>query len=152
MKSINNLIHSGIILTSVFLCLLLITSCTKPVTTDEVTAHELEWKKAAIHDYTYSLHVICFCPVSIYGPHTIKVVADTIVSVNGLPYQPGINGKLPTIPELFSFIRESDAKKPYQRKIQFNDVYGFPESIYYDFSQQIADEEQGYSVANFTKN
>ncbi|MBU3744307.1 MAG: hypothetical protein FGM61_07135 [Sediminibacterium sp.] len=134
------------------LCLLAVASCTKPATTDEVTAHELEWKKAAIHQYTFVLRVNCFCPVAVVGPHTIKVVADTIASVNGAPYQPGSNGKLPTLPELFSFIRESDAKKPYQRKVQFNDVYGFPESIFYDFSQQIADEEIGYVVTDFTKN
>jgi len=133
-------------------CLLAFTCCTKPATTDEVTAHELEWKKSATHQYTYTLRVNCFCPVSVVGPHIIKVVADTIVSVNGLPYQPTITGKLPTLPELFSFIRESDAKKPYQRKVQFNDVYGFPESVYYDFSQQIADEEIGYVVTDFTKN
>lgn len=136
----------------ILLSILTSSSCTKPATTDEITARELEWKKAAIHQYTYSLRVNCFCPVSIVGPHIIKVVADTIVSVNGLPYQPAITGKLPTLPELFSFIRESDAKKPYQRKVQFNNAYGFPESIYYDFSQQIADEEIGYVVTDFTKN
>ena len=133
-------------------CLLAFACCNKPANTDEVTSHELQWKKAAIHQYTYTLRVNCFCPVSVVGPHVIKVVADTIVSVNGSLYQPAITGKLPTLPELFSFIRESDTKKPYQRKVQFNGFYGFPESVYYDFSEQIADEEIGYVVSNFTKN
>lgn len=134
------------------MCLLAFTSCTKPATTDEVTANELQWKKEDIHQYTYTLRVNCYCPVFVVGPHIIKVVADTIVSVNGSQYQPTASGKIPTLSELFSFIRESDAKKPYQRKVQFNNAYGFPESIYYDFSQQIADEEIGYVITDFTKN
>lgn len=152
MKSINKFNNIRILQMVLPLCVLVLTSCTKPATTDEVTSREMLWKNAAIHQYTYTLRVNCFCPVSVVGPHIIKVVADTIVSVNGLPYQPTVTGKLSTLAELFSFIRESDAKKPYQRKVQFNDVYGFPESVFYDFNQQIADEEIGYVVTDFTKN
>lgn len=128
------------------------TFCSKPTTTDEVTSHELLWKKSGIHQYTYTLRINCFCPISVVGPHTITIVADTIVSVNGQPYQPGVTGKLPTLPELFSFIKKSDAKKPYERRVQFNEVFGYPESVYYNFIQDIADDEIGYIVTGFSKN
>jgi len=132
--------------------LLLMASCSKTESADELTINEATWKKANIQAYEFTLRVTCFCPAETVGPHKIRVQADTIVSVNGLPYLRGVSRKLPTLSELFSFIRESDARKPYKKTITYHPTFGFPEYLFYDFSEQIADEEIAYTVTEFKKN
>lgn len=132
--------------------ILLFASCSKAESADELTLNETKWKKAAIRNYEFTLRVNCFCPPDIVGPHKIRVQADTIFSVNGIPYQRGVSRKLPTLTELFTFIRESDAKNPYKKSITYQATFGFPEYIFYDFSEQIADEEIVYIVSEFKKN
>ena len=127
-------------------------SCSKTEHADELTINEAAWKKANIQAYEFTLRVACFCPAETVGPHKIRVQADTIVSVNGLPYLRGVSRKLPTLSELFSFIRESDARKPYKKTITYHPTFGFPEYLFYDFSEQIADEEIAYTVTEFKKN
>ena len=132
--------------------LLLLAACSKAESADELTINEVSWKKANIQSYEFTLRVTCFCTPETVGPHKIRVQADTIVSVNGLPYLPGVSRKLPTLSELFTFIRESDARNPYKKIITYQPTFGFPEYLFYDFSEQIADEEIAYTVTDFKKN
>ena len=132
--------------------LLLLCSCSKAESADELTVNEATWKKANIQAYEFTLRIGCFCPPETVGPHKIRVQADTIFSVNGIPYQRGVSNKLPTLAELFTFIRESDARNPYKKSVTYQTTFGFPDYIFYDFSEQIADEEILYVVTDFKKN
>jgi hypothetical protein len=132
--------------------LLLFTSCNKAESSDELTLNETKWKKASIREYEFTLRISCFCTPETVGPHKIRVQADTIFSVNGIPYQRGVSKKLPTLSELFTFIRESDTRNPYKKSVTYQTTFGFPEYIFYDFSEQIADEEILYVVTDFKKN
>jgi hypothetical protein len=132
--------------------LLLFCSCSKAESADELTVNEATWKKANIQAYEFTLRINCFCTPETVGPHKIRVQADTIFSVNGIPYLRGVSRKLPTLSELFTFIRESDARKPYKKSVTYQTTFGFPEYIFYDFSDQIADEEIAYTVTDFKKN
>jgi hypothetical protein len=132
--------------------LLLFTSCNKAESSDELTLNETKWKKGSIREYEFTLRISCFCPPETVGPHKIRVQADTIFSVNGIPYQRGVSKKLPTLSELFTFIRESDTRNPYKKSVTYQTTFGFPEYIFYDFSEQIADEEILYVVSDFKKN
>ena len=131
--------------------LLLCASCHKAESADELTLNESTWKQASIREYEFTLRISCFCPPETVGPHKIRVQADTIFSVNGIPYQRGVSKKLPTLSELFAFIRESDARNPHKKSVTYQTTFGFPDYIFYDFSEQIADEEILYTVTDFKK-
>ena len=157
MKSINqhifcwNPAKAGCLL--LLLALTAITACKQPVASDEKSLRERQWKKAGIHNYEYTLRINCFCGPETTGPHLIRIQADTIVSVNGAPYIAANSYvRLLKIPDLFRFIRESDARNPFRRSVKYDSVLGYPTSLYYDFDERIADEEVGYIISDFKKN
>lgn len=128
-------------------------SCKPQIAGVEQISPEEKWKKAAIHSYEYLLRINCFCTSETIGPHRIQVNADTIFSVNGTPYDRSKSHvRLLTVPELFRFIKESDARNPFRKSVLYDSTYGFSTSLYYDFDERIADEEIGYIVTEFRKN
>jgi hypothetical protein len=136
---------------TIFLTLLLF-SCTKSGDNEDLSANLSKWNKQNISNYEFTLTVGCFCTEAVAGPHVIKVVDDTIASVNGLPYDSSTMGLLMTIDELFAYVRRGINKDPYQKSITYNSLYGYPESVYFDFDKNMADEEIGYYISGFKKN
>jgi len=49
-------------------------------------------------------------------------------------------------------IKTNVDKNPYQKTLNFNSTYGYPTNVFFDFSQQMADDEIGYEVTNFKVN
>jgi hypothetical protein len=136
----------------IFLAVFLMFSCTKSGENEDLSRNQAIWNKMNLSSYEFTLSVSCFCTEAVAGPHLIKVVDDTIASVNGKPYDPSTMGLLITINELFTYIEKSIERKPYQKSITYNSLYGYPESIYFDFEKTIADEEIGYQITGFLKN
>ena len=134
-------------------CLFLVFSCKLPAANLEKMSPEQRWEKANIHAYEYLLRINCFCSPETIGPHRIQVKADTIFSVNGIPYDRAKSYViLKTMPEFFRFIKDSDARNPFRKSVLYDSIYGFPTSLYYDFDERIADEEVGYIITEFRKN
>ena len=107
------------------------------------------WKKKSISNYEMTIKISCYCLQGRVGPHHIVVENDKIKTVNNLPYDSTKTGPILTINELFDFIIISLAKNPYQHSLDFNSIFHYPKNIYFDFSQQIADEEVGYEITYF---
>jgi hypothetical protein len=107
------------------------------------------WKKKGISNYEMTMKISCYCIQGRVGPHQIVVENDKIKTVNNLPYDSTKTGPILTINELFDFIIISLAKKPYQHFLDYNAIFNYPKNIYFDFSQQIADEEIGYEITYF---
>jgi hypothetical protein len=137
---------------TIFLVVLLLFSCTKSGDNEDLSRNRAIWNKMNINNYEFTLRMNCYCPVEIAGPHVIKVVADTIESVNNLAYDPSTMGYLMTIDELFTFIETGVARNPYKKSLDFNSTYGYPQSVFFDFSKAIVDEEIGYQVSDFKVN
>ena len=131
---------------------LLLCSCTKAVEEDKLLLNQKKWIGNNIASYEFTLKVNCFCLPARVGPHIIKVADDKIVSVNNSPYDITKTGELMTINQLFEFIKTSIAKNPFSNTIEYNPSYGYPQNVYFDFNQQIADEEIGYQITNFKPN
>jgi len=133
-------------------CLLILFSCTKSNENDDVSVYKSKWDRQKISNYEFTLRVNCFCPQEVTGPHVIKVVADTIASVNDLVYDPSTMDYLMTIDELFVYVGTSLDRNPYQKSIVYNAIYGYPESVFFDFEKNMVDEEIGFQITDFVKN
>jgi len=107
------------------------------------------WKKKSISNYEMTMKISCYCIQGRVGPHNIIVENDKIKTVNNLSYDSTKTGPILTINELFDFIIISLAKNPYQHSLDYNANFHYPKNIYFDFSQQIADEEIGYEITYF---
>ena len=107
------------------------------------------WKKKGISNYEMTMKISCYCIQGRVGPHHIVVENDKIKTVNNLPYDSTKTGPILTINELFDFSIISLAKNPYQHSLDYNAIFHYPKYIYFDFSQQIADEEVGYEITDF---
>ena len=107
------------------------------------------WKKKGVSNYEMTMKISCYCIQGRVGPHHIIVENDKIKTVNNLPYDSTKTGPILTINELFDFIIISLAKNPYQHFLDYNAIFHYPKYIYFDFSQQIADDEVGYEIIDF---
>ncbi len=120
---------------------------------DDATANLNLWNEKKIENYSFSFKRICFCPVEYVGPHQVVVQNGKVVTVNGLPYNSSERyGVIPTIPELLITIKSHIDKKPIRQTLNFNPTYGYPTSVFFDFSEMMADDEIGYEVTNFKIN
>ena len=54
-----------------------------------------------------------------------------------------------TIDELFVFIDENIKEEPFEKVLEFNETYGFPEYIYFNREEMLVDEEMGYTISSF---
>lgn len=127
-------------------------SCKKSESVDEFSMNKSLWKGKNISNYTFTMRLVCFCPPSRVGPHTVKVVKGKIVSVNGLPYDETKTGKLYPITEYFDFISTNLNQKPFRSDITYNPKYGYPEIVYFDFNAAMADDEIRYAIIDFSVN
>ena len=107
------------------------------------------WKEKRISNYEMTMKISCYCLQGRVGPHQIVIENDTIKTVNNLPYDSTKTGPILTINELFDFIIISLAKNSHQHSLDFNAIFHYPQKIYFDFSDQIADEEVGYEITDF---
>ena len=124
-------------------------SCTNKTELDEVDDYFKKWNKLGITNYEFTLRVNCFCTQETVGPHKIVVKNNSIVSVNGIPYDPNTHYSVKTIEQLFTYIQKTLAEKPVQKTLSFDAQYFFPNNVYFDMSEMIADEEIGYIVTDF---
>ena len=110
-----------------------------------------KWKTKNITSYTINLSVNCFCLP--YQPIVIKVDDDIIAEINGdsvTQFQlENDYWYANTVDDLFLFIEQSLAQEPYQKILLFNSSYGYPEEIFFDFEEMVADEEIGYIITSF---
>ena len=120
---------------------------------DDATTNLNLWNKKKIVNYSFSFKRVCYCPLEYVGPHQIIVQNGKITSVNGAPYNAAERyGVMYTIPELLQVIKANIDRKPVKSILNFNQTYGYPTTIFFDFSEMIADEEIGYEITNFKIN
>jgi hypothetical protein len=136
-----------------FLFCLSLWGCETVQPLDDATTNLNLWNEKKIENYSFSFKRVCFCPLEYVGPHQIVVKNGKISTVNGAPYNKAERyGVMYTIPELLQVIKENIDKKPVKQTLNFNPTYGYPTSVFFDFSEMIADEEIGYEITNFKVN
>lgn len=141
----------------VLLTLLAVTSCTNSVPR-ELTDNEKLWKDQELDNYDFTLERQCFCPEDWRGPVNIEVRNGNAVSVtyqsDGSVVTEGKFDDVDTIDKLFILLNNAYAGKgDFEQKadsvdVTYDEQMGYPVTLYIDVSQQMADEEQGYTVTN----
>tara|TARA_B110000858_G_scaffold49163_2_gene56725 strand:- start:2525 stop:2968 length:444 start_codon:yes stop_codon:yes gene_type:complete len=134
---------------------LLLFSCSKRaevIPINEVYKQEQKWKKQGITDYSFILQISCFCNVDYTLPKSIVVKNNQIKSVNSIAYGDLEHENYMTFDAFFDYIKDRQIENPVIERLKFDSLYGFPNYIYYDINEMIADEEIGYTITNFIIN
>ncbi len=150
-KVVLGMLKLGLVAVSIFV----LHSCTKTITKPfqtikgDPTTQLALWKEKNVSNYEMTMKISCNCLQGRVGPHHIVIENDKIKTVNDLPYDSTKIGSIKTINELFDFIQVGLAENPYQHSLDYNAQYNYPQKIFFDFSEQIADEEIGYEITEF---
>ena len=120
-------------------------SCSKE---DQLSEKDL-WYSLNIENYEMIQQISCFCfPYEFNLPKSIKVENDEIVLIDGKDPKETVGYEsFYSINSLFYFIESKLKENPEIYEINYNKEYGYPESIYFDMSKMIADEEIGYYIS-----
>ena len=127
--------------------LIFFVSCSKE---DQLSEKDL-WYSLNIENYEMIQQISCFCfPYEFNLPKSIKVENDEIVLIDGKDPKETVGYEsFYSINSLFYFIESKLKENPEIYEINYNKEYGYPESIYFDMSKMIADEEIGYYISDF---
>ncbi len=159
-KRIWKLANLSFALTLILLILTAGVSCASSVP-QELTASEELWKNQGLKDYDFTLERQAFAPEDWRGPVNIQVRNGSAVSVRyastGAAVTEGKFDNADTIDKLFTMLKDAYAgkgefehwgQKADRVDVDYDSQKGYPVNFYIDVSQQIADEEQGYTVSN----
>ena len=125
--------------------LIFFVSCSKE---DQLSEKDF-WYSLNIENYEMIQQISCFCfPYEFNLPKSIKVENDEIVLIDGKDPKETVGYEsFHSINSLFYFIESKLKENPEIYEINYNKEYGYPESIYFDMSKMIADEEIGYYIS-----
>jgi hypothetical protein len=113
-----------------------------------------QWELAAIDDYEFVVENRCFCML---GGRPVRVVVrdGSIVSLTvlstGEPVEEQFAGAYRTIDGLFDVVRDARERDAYAMQVRYDDVYGYPDDVFIDYSDRMADEEFGWRITSFTR-
>jgi hypothetical protein len=135
------------------LCLATLSACGSGAEGVRLADARNTWTEAGINSYRYTLTIGCFCPPGLRGPVEIEVIDGRTIDVRFSAGAADVNreyfDRYDTIEDLFAVIEEALAQSPDSAGIGYDNRYGFPHSISFDFEQEVADDEISYTVENF---
>ena len=123
----------------------------------DFSRNQKKWQDANINHYRMELSIGCFCAFRNEMPLTVEVRDGQIVSMTTSDgtqvLDTDINYEFfaprATIDLLLAEIDKAVKDGAESVTVTYDETYGFPKEIAIDFSQQMADEEMYYSIANF---
>ena len=139
-----------------FLIFFLIVGCNKDLieNSHDFNTNLKKWENHQISSYTMTLSITCYCID--FNPIKIQVDNDVIKKIDGVQIDSQHLSNdywfAKTIDKLFVFIKDKVSQEPFEKLLEFNQVYGYPEKLYFDMDEMIADEEIGYIVSSFKIN
>ena len=108
------------------------------------------WQNSNLSTYTYTYKRVCFCP-----PEEDILVTVTNGQVSAASYSPsGIAlplervNQFMSVEELFQVIQKAITDQVAKLDVTYNSASGYPESIYIDIDERMADEERTHLVSN----
>ena len=103
--------------------------------------------------YSYIVVISCFCATDYVGPNSILLVDGVVTEYNGKEVSiDDSNYDLIQSLGLDELIQQAERfidQDPIRENIEYHPEFGFIDQCYFDVSEQIADEEWGYTVSDF---
>ena len=115
----------------------------------DLNANQLKFND--LQDYTYTISRNCFCPEEFRGPFVVTVRDGKFSSATYEGTTQPVDHSIPTIAELFDLINDACTTPTAGLSVVYNDEMGYPESLYIDQNECIADEETSYMVSGLEK-
>ena len=130
---------------------LLLFSCEDSVKDSSDSSLELnmkKWQSQNFSSYRMNLDVSCFC---IPAPNIeIRVNNEKISLINGENFtDDDLQNKFwhaRTVEDLFGFIEDNLSRDPHEKKLKYNEIFGYPEKVYFDIDEMTADDEIEFLV------
>jgi hypothetical protein len=118
---------------------------------DDYTANLRKWQAARPLGYEYLYRRDCFCPVETTGPFIVSAASDSVLRVQRITPDTDtveVKDNLQTysIGNIFIDLRTNLDRHADHDYVRYDADYGFPDSVFFDFEKQAADEEYGFVV------
>lgn len=118
---------------------------------DELEEARRRWERSEPDAYFYTVARLCFC--GDVGPIHVTVVNGAVVSrvyaANGQPVPADRFTGMDTVEELFEVLEDALDRDPADFEAGYDSRLGYPVSAFIDFSANVIDEEDGFTVTNF---
>jgi len=136
------------------LVLVSLVSCSSSTgVTRELTVAMRRWTASAPASYEITVSRGCFCGPDATRAVVVRVRAGQVESRRyadtGADVAANLAAAYPTVAELFAIIQDAESRDAAQIDAQYDATYGYPTSLYIDYSERIADEEMSYAMRDF---
>ena len=112
--------------------------------------NRLLWNEQDFDGYTFRFNWSCFCPPDYTAPVDIRVEQGGLAAVsysdNGTPVAQSDWDRYRTIEALFEILDEAFEQDAKVISVSYEPDFGYPSSVFIDYSELIADEERGFEV------
>ena len=116
----------------------------------DLNANQLKFND--LQDYTYTISRNCFCPEEFRGPFNVTVLGGEISAATYEETAQAVDladHSIPTIVELFGLINDACTTPTAGLSVVYSAEMGYPEQLYIDQNECIADEETSYAISGF---
>lgn len=118
----------------------------------DIAAAKALWRANEPARYSYSVRMVCFCPID-----TVQVTANRDSVLSAVPTNVKLGGNPSPIPDpqvysmdsIFARLEGMERSRPYKLRCRFDPRYGFPDSVSYDGSAQAVDDELDQTIFDF---
>ncbi len=107
------------------------------------------WRHSNFSSYAYTYKRLCFCPSEedILVTVTDGQVTAASYSPSGITLSPERVNQLMTVEGFFQVIQKAISAQVARLEVNYNVTSGYPETIYIDIDEQMADEAMTYIVS-----
>ncbi len=112
------------------------------------------WAALGMADYDFRTNWQCFCILEDRAPVDLEVRGGEIT---GGVYAPDANltsaldlSRYETVEGLFDLIADAIARRAYSIQAAYHPDLGYPESVWIDYDERLADEERGFNITKLT--
>ncbi len=112
-----------------------------------------KWEGKNIANYSFTFQWKCFCMPDHVAPKRITVRGGAITAIKfaegGKPLEPALYKNYRVIEELFVFVQDAVDRDAHEISALYDADYGYPAKVSVDYSEFVADEENGFAVTDF---
>jgi hypothetical protein len=116
----------------------------------EIDVHRALWAAARPAAYVYEVERVCFCAPAGRGPVRVVVDGANVVSRTytdgGEPVDSSLTAFFPAVDGLFDLLDDAVARGAVRVSVTWAPEGGLPLDAFIDYSENIADEEQGFRI------